>query len=127
MKKQEKSLLTYSWGCIETPPISPNLRNELLNRTPSRESGLSFNQMKTKSNITVEPHRNVPWDEAHGSWKDLADFGAESLAVAAAFLSAQISQLSGATWWVASPEHLQGERLLLQLLSFQPEMGEAEP
>lgn len=126
MKKQEKSLLTCSWGCIKTPPISLDLRNDLLNHTPSRESGLSFNH-QTKSSITVEPHRNVPWDEAHVGWKDPADVRAESLAVAAAFLPAQISRLSGARWRVASPEHLQEERLFLPFLSFQLEMGEAEP
>ena len=45
----------------------------------------------------------------------------------ASFLPSQVSQLSGARLWVASPEHLQKERLLLPLLSFQPEVGEVEP
>lgn len=75
----------------------------------------------------------MPWEETNASWKGWKDpagchgLRAGSPAVGAALLPAQVSRLSGARWWVASPEHLQEERLLLPLLSFQPEMGEAEP
>lgn len=130
VKKQEKSLLACSSGCIKTAAIGLNLRNELLNHRI--QGNLDFH-LTTKPKATLQfslNHQSMPWEETNTGKAGRAQWvvlgSGQGVDRGSCFAPAQVSWLSGVRWGVASPEHLQEDRLFLMLLSLQPEVGEAE-